>query len=180
MDEPTIAVVERACRRDDLAFAELMDSVKMMLYRIAYVHLKNEHDALEVLQETTYRAYKGIRKLREPQMFRTWVTRILLNVCMDELNRRNRSSLSQPFLQENLSVAASLQFDPHHTIDLHIAIDRLIPQSKQIIILKYLEDLTITQIAKLLDCPEGTIKTHLHKALVELRSIMGKEGESNV
>ncbi|MCR8644970.1 sigma-70 family RNA polymerase sigma factor [Paenibacillus sp. N1-5-1-14] len=178
MDEAGLALVERARTYDDSAFAELMDHVKTMLYRIAYMHLKNEHDALDALQETTYRAYKAIRKLREPHLFRTWVTRIMLHVCMDELKRQSRGFRKKIDMQVNLQMTSGhTQLDQHDAIDLHMAIDRLKPQSKQIVILKYLEDLTIVQIAGLLDQPEGTTKTHLHKALTELRTIMGKEGE---
>jgi RNA polymerase sigma factor (sigma-70 family) len=87
----TDALIRAACRGDEEVFTALIEEHKAKLYRIAYAHFKNEQDSLEALQETDYRAFKGIRKFKDPQYFSTWITRILLNYCADELKRRGRT-----------------------------------------------------------------------------------------
>lgn len=173
MNEELTQLVQLACKGNDTAFTKLMNTEKDKLYRIAYAHLQNEQDALEAIQETTYRAYKGIRKLREPQYFGTWITRILLNYCMDELKHRSRTHTNDEFIEQ----ATTFNVD---FINVRMQIDRLEPQLKQLVILKYLEDLTTAQIAELLGIPDSTIKTRLTKALTLLRKQMVKDGETYV
>ena len=83
-------LLRAAKRGDEEAFYALMSSQKERLYRIAYAYLKNEDDALEAIQETTYRAWKTFGRLREAKLFPTWIVRILLNCCNDEWKRRKR------------------------------------------------------------------------------------------
>lgn len=73
---------------DDEAFYALIILHKDKMYRIAYTYMKNETEALEAVQEATCRAYVQLRKLREPSYFGSWLIRILMNYCVDELKRR--------------------------------------------------------------------------------------------
>jgi len=156
---------------DDDALYELMRSAKTRLYAIAYAYLRDETDALEAIQETTCRAYMKLKKLKEPRFFHTWLIRILIHYCMDEQKRR-RKTLPLARLPEPL--AAELAMDERLT--LRAAIDKLAPKYRHVIILKYDQDLTVGEIAKLLEKPEGTVKTWLHKALKELKRMCGREG----
>ena len=92
---------------------------------------------------------------------------------MDE-QKRKRKLL--PLFGMPDTLAADLALD--EKLQLGMAIERLAPKLRHIIILKYYEDMTLTDIAKLLEKPEGTVKTWLNKALGELRrTIIGKEGK---
>ncbi|WP_287022724.1 sigma-70 family RNA polymerase sigma factor [Cohnella sp.] len=167
----TVERVLAAQRGDDDALYALISSVRMKLYAIAYAYLRDEADALEAIQEATCRAYVKLKKLKEPRFFHTWLIRILINYCIDE-QKRKRKTLPLPRLPEPL--AAELALDERMT--LRIAIDRLAPKYRHVIILKYDQDLTLTEIARLLGKPEGTIKTWLNKALKDLRRLCGREG----
>ena len=71
-------------------FAGLTEAVKARLYRTAYLYLGNEDDALEAVDEAVYQALRGLKQLRQPDFFETWITRILINACHNELRRRKR------------------------------------------------------------------------------------------
>ena len=166
-------LVHAAQRGDDDAFHQLVSANKIKLYRVALAYLKNDADALEAIQEATCRAYLKLKKLKEPRYFHTWFMRILIHYCIDE-QKRKRKLL--PLFRLPDTLAADLALD--EKLSLGMAIDRLAPNLRHIIILKYYEDMTLAEIAKLLEKPEGTVKTWLHKALGELRRIVvGKEGE---
>ena len=154
---------------DDNAFYELMKLNKVKLYKIAYTYLKNEEDALEAIQETTYRAYTKLKKLKEPKYFKTWLVRILINYCFDELKRQKKCL---PMLNDK-EISQEMNND---RLDMEWAIDKLLPKYRDIIILKYFEDLRIQDIALILECPEGTVKTWLNKALNDLRIILREGG----
>jgi RNA polymerase sigma-70 factor (TIGR02954 family) len=169
-------LVKKASRGDEEAFTLLLEEHKAKLYRIAYAHFKNEQDSLEALQETVYRAFKGIRKLKEPQYFSTWITRILLNYCTDELKRKGRNTPVEEVYSAEYSSSVGMD---DTGIVIRMAVERLQPQWKQLIILKYYEDLTISQISQMLNWPDGTVKTRLSRAIQELRKLVGKGEEQD-
>ncbi|MCC3374583.1 sigma-70 family RNA polymerase sigma factor [Cohnella sp. REN36] len=156
---------------DDEAFYALVSSRKDKLYAIAYAYLKSEADALDAIQEATCRAYVKLRALKEPSFFHTWFVRILIHHCIDEQKRRRRT---MPFYLIPESLVEELNLEDR--IVLRVAIDRLPPNYRHVIILKYDQDMTLTEIARLLEKPEGTVKTWLHKALKELRATLGGKG----
>lgn len=180
------ALVVEAKRGEDHAFYELIDLHKERLYRIAWTYLRSEQDALEAVQETVCRAYMKLAKLKRPQYFSTWLVRIMLNYCIDELKRRGRHS---PLLLDRLpgepeegtaapGVHAGVGLEDR--LVLRHAIDALDEPEKLVIWLKYYEDMTITDISRVLSRPPGTIKTRLHRALGKLReNLMGKGREAH-
>lgn len=172
--DQTAELVRAARRGDEDAFVCLMSEQKEKLYRMAFSFLKNEADALEAIQETTFRAYTKLGTLRDPQFFGTWVMRILMNVCINEKNRRSK----QTSLVIDPDVSESSAVDPARRLSIEMALEHLEPKYRQIIILKYFEDWTIREIAQALRRPDSTIKTYLYKALKGLRGKLRIEGES--
>ncbi|RIE01896.1 sigma-70 family RNA polymerase sigma factor [Cohnella faecalis] len=168
-DSETLA--RMALSGDDEAFFRLVTDDRERLLRIAYAYMKNEHDALEAIQEATCRAYAKLRKLKEPSLFLTWYTRILINCCIDEQKRKRRML---PMLR--LPEGAAIDRLPDERLRLDAAIAKLAPHYRHIIILKYYEDMTLTEIARLLEKPDGTVKTWLNKALKKLRADLGEGG----
>ena len=75
---------------DQQEFADRTEAIKTRLYRTAYLYLGSEADALEAVDETVYRALQRLKQLQTPALFETWITRILINTCQDELRRRRR------------------------------------------------------------------------------------------
>ncbi|WP_223067509.1 sigma-70 family RNA polymerase sigma factor [Paenibacillus caui] len=176
MDNDQLAAAAKG--GDESAFYELMQRHKVQMYKIAFACLGNEADALEAMQEVTYRAYLRIGKLREPKYFGTWIVRILLHYCADERKRRSRRYAAGELLGGKES--AYEHNDESAYLDkvlLEAEVSKLVDPYQQVIRLKYYQDLTITEIARRMDHPEGTIKTWLHKALRGLRLRLVKDGE---
>ncbi|WP_163102855.1 sigma-70 family RNA polymerase sigma factor [Peribacillus alkalitolerans] len=162
-------VVRRAQKGDDVAFLEVMNFFKIDLYKMAFAFLKNQEDAVEAVQEVTYRAYKSIRQLKEPTYCKTWILRIMMNYCNDSLKNKKRM-----ILDEKKILLQGKESD-YSFIEIEEAMNLLDERSREIIALKYFHDLRITDIAIIMDCPEGTVKTWLYKALKALRGHLGEE-----
>lgn len=159
-----------------------MDKEKVRLYKIAYVYVKNEENALEIFQETVYKAYVSIKDLKEEKYFSTWITRILINTAYEHLNKNKRVI---PF--ENNALERKLT--NNGTVDSFVSqlveesellryIKELDVKYKTVIILRFYKDYTIKQISSILECPEGTVKTNIHRAISILRDKM-KEDYAN-
>ena len=67
------------CKIDKAVFIELFHQREEVLYRIAYMYVKNEDDALDIVNEAVCKAYSSVKRLKEPKYFNTWITRILIN-----------------------------------------------------------------------------------------------------
>ncbi|AQU78484.1 MULTISPECIES: sigma-70 family RNA polymerase sigma factor [Planococcus] len=168
MDE--INVARKAIQGEEEAFIDLMHMHKEALLRTALAFLKNEHAALEALQETTYRAFKKIHTLKEPAYAKTWLIRIMINYCQDQLKRGKRFVLSE----KNLDLPV---LDNLAQIELQEALSTLSPTEQQLIYMKYFQDVKIKDIAAIEKIPEGTVKSRLHKTLRTLRRYLEDKGE---
>ncbi|MGW9103390.1 sigma-70 family RNA polymerase sigma factor [Priestia megaterium] len=163
--------VKKAKRGNEKAFQELIELEKNKLFRIAYLYVKNEADALDIVQDTVYKAFISIKRLKDPSYFSTWISRILINTCLDFIKKNSRvmpiDIVNKKSHHESLALEDKL--------DLVGAIERLEIQYKTVIIFRYYKDLSIKQIAEILECPEGTVKTRLHRAVHQLKLDLKEE-----
>ena len=171
-----VLLVKRAIKGDSQAFENLMNIYFDLMCREAYIICKYEDDVKEIVQETIYKAYRNIRNLKEPQYFKTWLSKILINVANDYLRKKGMVDLE---LDKTSYIKEVVTEDKVEIkIDLYNAIDELEDKYKDVVILRYFDDLKIEEISKRLDRPINTIKTHLRKALKDMKKML-KEGYFN-
>ena len=171
-----VFLVKRSTKGDRQSFEKLMDIYFYRLCREAYIRCKYEEDVKEIVQETIYKAYRNIRSLKEPQYFKTWLSRILINVANDYL--RNKGMVDLELDETSYVKEVVIEDKIEIKIDLYNAIDELEDKYKDAVILRYIDDLKIEDISKILDRPVNTIKTHLRKALKDMKKML-KEGYFN-
>lgn len=166
MDIDTL--VRKAKRGDGNAFWELIEHKKSSLYRMAFWYAKNESAAMDIVSESVYKAYVSLPKLKNNDFFHTWLTRILIHCAYDYLKKNNLVSLTRT---EYPAIAdGDYKSDKAETImDLYNALNTLDEKHRAVVVLKYLEDMTINQVSEILAMPSGTVKTYLHRALLHLR-----------
>ena len=151
-------------------FAEAVQRQRKALYAAAYAYLGGEADALEAVDEAVYRALLSLKKLRQPEYFTTWLMRILINVCKDELKRRKRTA---PL--DKLPESAAESFD---ALPLKDAIARLPRELREVVAARHFGGLTLAETARALDIPQGTAATRLRRALQLLRLELTEESVS--
>lgn len=162
-------LAERAISGDAEAFVQLMELYKASLYRTAYAFLKSEHAAVEAVQEVTARAFRNIGRLKEPKYAKTWLIRIMINYCQDELKKARRESVTE-------RIPESIVHTGNNLLIIEEALHTLPGPSRRLIHLKYFEDMKIKEIAEIEKIPEGTVKSRLHKALRTLRDLINGKG----
>ena len=155
----------------ELEYLERAERARGKLYRAALLTLGSESAAVDAVDEAVYKGYLSYRKLRDPQYLETWLVRILINVCRDELRRRKRE-----LAVEELPETAGEEFD---ALPLKEAIRRLPAQLRDVIVLRYFTGLTLEETAAALDLPRGTVSTRQRKALALLKlDLTVEEGAS--
>ena len=171
-----ILLVKKAIKGDRNSFEELINIYFDRLYKEAYLRCKYEDDAKEIVQETIYKAYKSINTLKEPKYFKTWISKILINVANDYLRKNGMIDLNHK--EDDYICEIHNDNNVEVKIDLYNAIDELEDKYKDAIILRYINDLKLEEISIILDRPVNTIKTHLRKAIKDMKNLL-KEGYIN-
>ena len=146
---------------DEQEYARRAYELKERLYRAARLYLGIDDLALEAVDEAVYKGLLACKKLKQPDYFDTWLTRILINVCNDELRRRGREAA----LAE-LPETAVEDFD---ALPLREAVERLPRELRSVIVLRYFAGYTLTETAEILAVPQGTAATRQRRALALLR-----------
>lgn len=134
-------------------------------YRYAYSVLLSRQDAEDAVSETVLKAFEHLQDLKHLYKMKSWMFRILANTCSTLL--QNRLSVSpQP---EN---EAGTVRDLESSMDLHNCIYQMEPEFREVVILYYFEDLKTKEIARILDIPEGTVKSRLSRARDRLKQLL--------
>ena len=149
-------------------FVARTEAVRGRLYRTAYLYLGSEADALEAVDEAVYKALRGLKQLREPAFFETWLTRILINECHKELRRRAR------FTGEE-ALPESAGPDAYDGLPLKEAICRLPEELRAVVALRFFAGYTQAETAAALEIPQGTVATRQRRALNLLKLELGEE-----
>jgi len=152
---------------DKNEFVTRTEQIKTRLYRTAFLYLGSENMALDAVDESIYRGLLSVKKLRQPEYFETWITRILINECKKELRRRKRE---QPL--DTIPETAEEMFD---SLPLKEALSRLPQELKEIIILRYFTGFTLAETARSLEIPQGTVVTRQRRALSLLKLELSEE-----
>jgi RNA polymerase sigma-70 factor (ECF subfamily) len=161
-DETPEYLAKQASKGNEECFVALCNLLKKRLFRTAKGILGNESLALDAVSEAIFRAFKGIRRLREAKYVETWFIRIQINVAND-LYRRQKHEINIEEIPEGIYQ------DDHSELEFTQMVESLQPELREIIGLKYYSGYTLHEISEILNLPEGTVKSRLNRALNILR-----------
>lgn len=152
-------------RRIEQRAEELLIQNYQRYYRLAYTYVKSEQDALDVVQESAYKAIKGSRKVKHEEYLDTWITRIVINTATDLLRRRSATVLTDP---QDEAWSEPWE-DTYHDLDLEHALAYLDVNERTTIILRFFEDRKLEEIAEIMEVGVNTVKSRLYRALKKLK-----------
>jgi RNA polymerase sigma-70 factor (ECF subfamily) len=185
-DEELIAQFKEG---DLTAFDLLVERYQQQAYRIAYQIVSHREDAKDLSQQAFLRIYEGVGAFRGASRFYTWFYRILVNLCLDHLRRRSLLNRFFRFFPANdpdkedseESIHGEIQekpdwgnperclVDKEFRLALQKALAMLSPQQRAVFLFRNNHDLSIQEIGEILGTSEGTVKTHLFRAVRLLR-----------
>ena len=158
-------LVESAQRGSREAFAVLAGCHERSLYATALALSRSSWDASDAVQDAFVEAFVKLRKLRDPDKFGPWVSAIVVNKCRDLWRRRRPVPVDTSLLE-----GEAYEFEgPETSLDVLHAMRDLDEQSRAIVALRFFRDLKVDQIAEIVGCPAGTVKSRLNRAMTALR-----------
>ena len=180
MNEKQCRLIERAKQGDEDAFAQLYSEFYRLAYFFAFKLCRNEADAKDVLQDTFVEIQRSISSLKETTYFKAWLYKIVHSKCK-KLFRKNKYTTTDfekdPIIgnMQEQRMEFTPEFFAHFRSDqevLRSCIDQLPLTQREIILLFYIEQMSIKEIADILDVPIGTVKSRLSYGRNYLREML--------
>lgn len=154
------------------AFAQVYSFYAGDLYRFALFYTGNGADAEDCVQEAVLLAYKNIASLKKISSFKSWMFKILSNVCKTKLTNPADKLCSVPIHELNGGEIGSSQEDSGLSPEMKEALDSLEPEEKQIVLLSIIGRYKSGEIGRMLELSPGTVRSKLSRALKKLREIL--------
>lgn len=177
MDEDKI--VQRAQRGDAAAFEQLVTAYRDRVYRLALRLCGNGADADEAAQEAFLAAWKGLPNFRGESKFSTWLYQLVNHAAIDLLRREKRHAAGDMEEVDAPDSAPSPQQQAERNEQrqaVRDAVLQLPPEQRQVVVLRFMEELSYEEIGAALHLPVGTVKSRLNRAKAALREILSQKG----
>ncbi|WNS46751.1 sigma-70 family RNA polymerase sigma factor [Paenibacillus sp. MMS20-IR301] len=169
-------LVRQAQKGNKEALLQLILAEQDAYYRLAYSYMRNEQDAMDVMEDMIVTLYEKLDQLNKSEAFYCWSKTILVNRCKTVL-RKQQQHLPLGEEESALAVAAWTEDNPYrHTeseLDLSVLLAHLNPQQREAIELRYVHDLPYQTIAEMTDAPVGTIKSRISLGIQKLKTMIG-------
>lgn len=173
--------IKQVLKGDRNAYAEIVEIYKDKVFQLCYRMLGNRHEAEDMAQEALIRAYINIASFNINLKFSTWLYRIATNLCIDRIRKKKPdyyldaevSGTDGLTMYSQIPAATTLPEEELESMELQETIQREItklPEKyRSVIVLKYMEELSLNEISEILDMPLGTVKTRIHRGREALR-----------
>ena len=185
-------LVRRLRDRDERAFRELLELHKDRVFNITYRMLNNRAEAEDVAQEVFITVFKTIDTFREEAKFSTWLYRVAVNHCKNRIKYlsrrkdRDRDELDETThgaaSSTNGAIGQAPRVAPDRALEgaqteklIGEAIAELDEEQRTVVVLRDIEDLSIEEICEITGLPDGTVKSRLHRARLQLRKKLSRE-----
>lgn len=178
-------LIEKAKNGDIEAFEELIKQSEKIVYNIAYRMLNNCEDVKDISQEVFIKVYKNLKNFDEKSAFSTWIYRIAVNTCIDEMRKRKGKqtiSIEEEVQQEDGAVKKQIPVQIETPEENYIkkerkeellsAVEELSQTHKTVLTLRDLEGFSYAEIAEITETSVGTVKSRLSRAREQLKNIL--------
>ena len=175
-----LLLISRARGGDREAFGALVEQYRDNVYRLAYRMCGNAYDADEAAQEAFVAAWRALPNFRGDAKFSTWLYRLTTNAAIDVMRREKRHQTVGD--GEMVDVADDAD-SPQETVErteqqeaVQKALSTLSEEYREVLLLRYMEELDYAEIAEVLQLPSGTVKSRINRAKAALKAALLKSG----
>lgn len=170
-------LIERVSEGDEAAFTDLYRRLESRVFNFIRSKLNDSFEAGDILNEVFLEVWRSAGRFEGRSKATTWIFGIAYYKTMDRLRRRNREILVEPQeldradeSPDQAEALAALEEGDH----LRFCLDKLAPRQRAVVELAFFEDLSYQEIAKIVDCPEGTVKSRVYHAKEALRHCLAQ------
>jgi RNA polymerase sigma-70 factor, ECF subfamily len=171
-------LVLRAQAGDEAAFAELVETYSPRLRYFLRKLVASADGAEDTLQDVWLDVFRHLPKLNDPQAFVAWLYRVARDRAFGRLRktRRGEKPLDETAVA-GLAAEEPNDFSPQDAARIHAALDQLPAEQREVLVLRFLEDMSYDQIAQIVGCQLGTVRSRIHYGKQALRRALTKENQ---
>lgn len=183
MSENELKLIDNAINGDINSFEKLIKEHQKFAYNVALKYLKDPVDAEDATQESLIKAFRYLKSFNKNSKFSTWLYRIVINTCKDELRKHKKSQNNYSLNNEDNYIDAieDESYEPLKNAEneelgenLHKAIEQLEVTYKDVIILCDMKDYSYQEISEILEIPLGTVRSRISRGRKKLRKIINE------
>jgi RNA polymerase sigma-70 factor (ECF subfamily) len=172
LEEQLLVLRCQADGGDGAAFAELVERFGPRLRYYIRKMVGDKHRAEDILQEVWFDVHRGLPRLADAAALPAWLYRIARDRTFRELRKRNLVRGNLDNLEIPTGPADEPQFTAEDAARIHAALDELAPEHREVLVLRFLEEMAYDDIARVAGCLVGTVRSRLHYAKIALRRIL--------
>jgi len=174
------------------SFEVLIKGYQKMAYNVAYRIMGNEEDAKDMTQEALIKVYKNLSKFRMDSSFSTWLYRIVMNTCKDELRKKKLKvvSIDQPIETgegqmhmdiEDTGLKPDEVVESRETqVEVHEALQEVSETNRVVVVLRDIKGFSYAEISEIIEVPVGTIKSRINRGRQELKNILMNKRKQSI
>lgn len=180
-------LIKKAQKGDVKAFEKIVEDYQSVVYSVAYRYAENSQDAADMAQEVFIKMFKNINSFQDKSKLSTWIYRVATNMCLDMVKKESRNLIAYSFDEGYEDKDGSTLYNgiaddalqPDEILEkaeirdaVNLAISKLSDKYKTVIILRDIEGLHYDEIAEIVDCSVGTVKSRISRGRKNLRKIL--------
>jgi RNA polymerase sigma-70 factor (ECF subfamily) len=182
MTDPADRIYERLlvlrCQTgDEWAFAEMVERFGPRVHYFLRKLLGEASAAEDVLQDVWLDVFRGLPRLAQAGAFTAWLYRVARDRAYRVLRRRRPALRSLDDCEQAAAPAEEATFSAEDAARVHAALDELEPEHREVLVLRFLEDLSYEEVARVVGCPVGTVRSRLHYAKRALATVLERMNE---
>jgi RNA polymerase sigma-70 factor (ECF subfamily) len=162
------------------AFEDLIAVMERPLLYYAASLTGNTDSGLDVLQDVWIKVFRGIRKLKDPGSLRSWLYSITHGIAVDRIRKNYSREQAEKVQLEDFEEADEPSFADEDAAEIHQALSEIGLKHREVLVLHFLEDLSVAEIAEVVGCSEGTVKSRIHYAKRAMKEVLsgGNDGKA--
>ena len=157
---------------------EIVRTYSDMIYGVAMRYVRDRYSADEVYSDVFYKYFLRERTFENEEHRKAWLLRVTINCCKDYLGKQTYHEELQDDMFASVQLSGTSEASLEEILDVRNALKRLREDYREVIELFYFDQLTVTEISRMLQMPVGTVKSHLLRGRNELKSMLTSEGDN--
>ena len=168
--DPDFRLVQKARSGHSMAFGKLVEKYQDRILDLVYDFTGDYDKAKDIAQDVFLKVFVKISSFEGKSNFATWLHRVAINTCLDELKKtKKKSFLIFSDSDEMDRIEDKSLVDNNEVPDIDLKMNKLSKQQRTAIILRFYNDMTIDEISQIMDCSDNTVRTHIYRAVEKLK-----------
>lgn len=180
-------LIKRSISGDVSSFEQLINQYQKMAYNVAYRIMGNQEDAKDMTQEALIKVFKSLKRFRMDASFSTWLYRIVMNTCKDELRKKKMKTISIDQTYETSSGEVKMELEDEKLgpegkllqketqFFVQEALQTLPEANRTVLVLRDIKGFSYDEISEVLNLPKGTVKSRINRGRLALKEILLKQ-----